>query len=601
MSMSARGALLLCSFLVCTLACSIATAQRFQVAGLLERFNLTDKGEEETNKLLVAQTLNYCRESLCKITHFKEDPVTMRLAIEAARDRIVNNVDVTKIKDEAIQNLMMELMTVLKETGLDENKKDRVRAIFASETEEASSGALKQGLDSALISLTALAISARSIAAGDIGSAKQSVIALTSSIYGIFAGRAEYNKRKAQTQRQLEEELGKIDDDGERRIDAVQKNFFAAEVKLWNQHDISEQFDLKENQLDRYVKILKEEANDAKTRLSRLQGIQSDFQAYPPFWYQIGKAAQDSGKEALALQCFENFEKIYLRLFREDADYVMLCMSRIQLSDVKEDRDRILKDLEIIEKNVRYYYQWEVVLFAALKQLELGNFDKAKELILRNIQERYAVRQNQQVMSSIDAGMAAATIPAELQKPLEGDKPDYLSFLAGSTGVPGRDLLRRLCPALDAFEFSLINNRWGTDALALEMSAAWTTMQNSKVQVTFGGNTFSPDTAPEVTSPPGGNAGQKRVTCLFKQFLEEDAFLSENKKCTMDCIIGNDQPILKLTFEVTPVVRADSGLISVLERRVVGPKGRVDVLINGIEFRGKRYVLENGIITPYTN
>ena len=174
--------------------------------------------------------------------------------------------------------------------------------------------------------------------------------------------------------------------------------------------------------------------------MERLTRLKDDFEAYPPFWYQVGLAAQEAGNAPLALQYYKRYEERAIPVLREDQDYVMLCMHRIMLYNRASERKAILRDLASIERNTKYYYKWENILFAALTYYDLDDVTNARRLIQTSINEGYSVTLHQDILVTMESNVARGK--------LKGTQRDLVAATEGN--ISGTSAMSERASRLEA-------------------------------------------------------------------------------------------------------------------------------------------------------
>ncbi len=343
--------------------------------------------------------MNLCRESLCKIVNYHD-----RFVLDEEYSRLANNIDVTLIRDDEIAELIKRLMIELNALKLDEASKSLIV------------GEYEKSLNLSILKCLKPAKELMGKASTPVEMACEAI--LVTAWATTHRGRAisKFNKEMA-------EKVMTLQADELKRLTQLRTEFFSTEYVLYRRYNLPDRLNLKEMQLDQYIRVLQDE--DPARRLERLERLKEDFSAYPPFWYQIGFTAQELGKKDLALQYYKYFDQIATPVLREDPDRVAVCMHRIMLLDPATDRDAIVRDLQTIERNTKYYYRWENVLFAALTYYRLNDLDNARRLIQTSINEGYNVPLHEQVMFTMES-LAAETETDQIRQNMLDQSEKYL-------------------------------------------------------------------------------------------------------------------------------------------------------------------------------
>ncbi|MBI5095409.1 MAG: hypothetical protein HZB26_23625 [Candidatus Hydrogenedentes bacterium] len=389
----------------------------------------------------------------------------------------------------------------------------------------------------------------------------------------------------------------------------MRSQFFDTEYKLYRRYSLPDRLNLKEVQLEQYLKVLGDE--DAKRRLGRLERLKDDFEAYPPFWYQIGLAAQESGQAPLALQYYERYEGQSTKVLREDQDYVMLCMHRIMLLNRATERKTIERDLASIERNTKYYYKWENILFAALTYYDLDDAVNARRLIQTSINEGYNVTLHQDVLVTMESNVARAK--------LKGTQRDLVASTEGNTSGTNAltarashlERLRALGHQLTDISLEASpRSRGGTNAkfavpvynvYLLGRSAVKGDIYLDDCVLHMPVEWFSTKDKPTVTlffgekHRPSGRSTDKKagvVDLTFTRVFNEDEVLEKGKELQCSVAIANKSSEMVLRFTVKQVTD------ELLAARPQLSKDKPYFELMSIDYQGEKFKFDNGLILP---
>ena len=535
-----------------------------------------------------AMLLNYCRESLYKITEFND-----RAVLDDEYSRLVNNIDITRIQDDEAAELIEALLTELNALRLNEAERRLLSDAYNQRIQAAVMEAFKG--NKALVSAKDLA----PVTGKPAALACQAIVTLASGIVNFKGALAKQeHQAKARDMQLRAEELN--------RLTTLRTRFFDTEYKLYKRYNLPDRLNLKEVQMAQYIKVLADE--DSQRRLERLERLKEDFDAFPPFWYQIGKAAQAVNSPAIAKSYYAHFEQIQTHVFREDQDYVMLCMHRILLDDTEKDRDAIRHDLRIIEDNTRYYYKWESLLFAALMYYQLGDVDNARRLIRMSINEGYSVPLHESILSDMESETAKARLDKTATELVE--KSDASALEALARVGPGQHLealraagklitdvtvtvsarshaaqnMSYLIPGYNLYAASrALKGDAYFDNCVVHMPDAWFATGKAKVRLKCSGKTFKPS---DVSRNP--KAGTADV--VFARVLKLRDIVEKNQRRTLTVHIDSPIASLDIEFEaksVTPKLQA--------QRPELSPDAPYFELC-GITYADRTYRLEDGVI-----
>ena len=240
----------------------------------------------ENDALLAVLALNYCRNSLVTIQSYND-----RVVLDEEYNNIINNIDLSKIKDEEIIELLEELMDTLSFFKLQEGTKERLIKKHERKTSNAFYSSFS-GSSSILYLGGGNPFAMGAIALVQVGGAIVS-----------------YRRNLAEYREALGEEMWKLEESAIEQINDAQKMFLRNSWSLIQKRDFPDIWRLTDEQLNEFVDILKDDKSDR--RLSKLQRISKYFSLYPPYWYFLGTAYLETKNNKEALESFEQFEKVH--------------------------------------------------------------------------------------------------------------------------------------------------------------------------------------------------------------------------------------------------------------------------------------------------
>ncbi len=323
---------------------------------------------------LEALALNYCRASLCKIVSYND-----RIVVDEEYSNIINNIDLTKIRDEEITNLIRELADSISPFKLQEGDKER----FLGKYERKATTAVYLSLSGADALFYGNGGDPFVLAAMDL--------VQTGGAYEDYTGNME-DYRKA-----FGENLWKLEKDAVVGLKDIQKDFLETCWRLMKQHGRPEDWRVTEEQMEHYVNVLKD--GDQERKLRELRIIEGDFKTYPPFWYHYGRAAQGRAEVNLALTAYQTIERLHKGLLREDHLYSSALMNRIQLLDDENEEGEIERCLMEIAGNSPQ--DWRKNIFCAIKFSEYMEYEAATERLITNIENQKNIPLSMRVLGEI--------------------------------------------------------------------------------------------------------------------------------------------------------------------------------------------------------
>lgn len=536
-----------------------------------------------------AMLLNYCRESLYKIVEYND-----RSVLDEEYNKLVNNIDITRIQDDEAAQLIEALLTELNLLKLDEAQKQFLTDAYNKTLQSGIIDAFKKvkGFDTKMIA-AAQANSAATMAC-------KAIVFIATGISNWKSGLARMQNEASMHMLQLKaEEL--------KRLTVLRTQFFDTEYKLYKRYGLPDHLNLKEVQMAQYIKVLADE--DGPRRFERLERLKDDFDAFPPFWYQIGKAAEESNKRDIALDYYAHFEKIQTHVFREDQDYVSLCMHRILMRNYDTEKEAVRRDLKIIESNTKYYYKWESILFAALTYYQIGDVENGRRLIRMSINEGYAIELHEEILREMESEAAKTNLAETAQDLVE--KSDIKALEAIAKVGPGKQLeaLRAMGKMITGITVSMeARSRTGqnmtylvpgyniysvgrsvfkgdayNDNCIVHMSSEWFTDGKPKVRFVYKGRTFKPSSISVEKK-----AGLAHIT--FSRVFEEEDILKKGLTYPVTVRIESRSTALGIEFEVKKVTP---------QMQKLRPELSLDAPffdMQMVTFEDRHFLVENGIL-----
>jgi hypothetical protein len=194
-------------------------------------------------------------------------------------------------------------------------------------------------------------------------------------------------------------------------LHGLRKELFNASWNLSKKYNIPDEWRITQPQIDRYLQVLKDD--DSQRKLDRLEYMQDEFMAYPPFWYQKGsialaqgrslnEAGDNSGGQRLtkiAETAYDKFDLVWRPIIRNDQYAAMTSLDRVAMLDPARDRDRIAALLDRLCRNAKYDY--DIVQFAAIHYLSIQDVPSVERLLSALINESRNLPVNGKLLSRI--------------------------------------------------------------------------------------------------------------------------------------------------------------------------------------------------------
>lgn len=351
---------------------------------------------DETYSLTVEQqkkaayALNICTVSVSQIVDYNDINI-----LEQEYNAILNNLNLEQIpKDEALLNILKDLLDVITHFKISEMEKDMIEKEYQQKMNNAIWAAVPNfGL----------------VLAG--GSPLTMAVSLANQV-GI--GYMNYRRNKAEYGMDRDKQMWQLKKTAIEQFNFIRKELFDTAWRLADTYKFPDEYRLTEKQIKQYNEILQDP--DVLNRYERLETRMEFFEAYPPFWYFIGNAANliandrtinlsegaRSSYKAKALYYFNKFESIEQNsLLREDVISASCALEHVDLllSEQNPDYDEVNK---LLTKAARMSgNDYDVLQLCAIAYLKIGNSENAVRILKRLVSENYNKTVNAQLLSAI--------------------------------------------------------------------------------------------------------------------------------------------------------------------------------------------------------
>lgn len=398
-----------------------------------------------------ALALNYSQMSLARIINYND-----KVVIDQEYNNIINNINLRQIEDREVIELLTRLMGLMTARRIDEGDRYWVTRQFEKAAEEAVYSAFTGGVGM-------IAGVAMHAASGDYSRA-------TTDLTRIGMQYFNYRKMIETAQDSMEMEKWALDRSVIRELDYMRQNMLRISWELLRRHNIPDEWRLTESQIERYIDALRDD--DMPKRLRNLLRMREEFKVYPPFWYYLGYTAQQVGDLKLAIESYEKFEDVRKGIFRNDSFYASLCLNRIALLDIENDREAIKRDLVIIQREAPY--DGNLILFCALTYIRLNEIDRAKELLQKNIDNSYQVSLSNRLLGEISLhNMNQQELVHLLDEMARNDniRNQDLLYLVGQ--APDKALIQRMADQITETVLTVEEVRIRSDHIIAVIPVRW--------------------------------------------------------------------------------------------------------------------------------
>lgn len=355
-----------------------------------------EKIDDSTNMIeqqkRVVYALNMCTVSVSQIIDYNDINI-----LDQEYDAILNNLNLEEMpKDAPLLKILKDLLDVISHFRIQELEKEFIEKEYQKK--------MKNAIWSAVPNFGV-------ILAG--GNPLTMAVSLANQV-GI--GYMNYRRNKEEYNFDKEKQMWQIKKQALEQFDFIRRELFECAWQLSDQHKFPDSYRLTEKQIKQYNNILQDQ--NVLRKYERLVSVKDAFEAYPPFWYFIGNAANLIANEKSlelteetrkdfrkkALEYFEIFENIEQNsILREDVLSASCALEHIDLLLEKkeydvEEVDTLLKKAVKMAGNA-----FDILQLCAITYLKIQNIEEAIKIFKRLINEDYNSIINAQMLSAIYA------------------------------------------------------------------------------------------------------------------------------------------------------------------------------------------------------
>lgn len=349
-----------------------------------------DLTDEE--KWRAAYALNLCMVSVSQIIDYDDVYI-----LEQEYDAILNNLDLEQMpKDEALLDILKQLLNVITFFRIQEKEKVFIERKYQQR--------MKDAIWSAVPNLSVI------VAGGDLPTMAVSLIAQ------VGIGYMNYRRERSKIRLEEEQTRWKLQRAAMEQFNGLRRELFDTAWRLADAYRFPDAYRITERQIGRYNKILMD--RDPLRRYERLGTIADRFEAYPPFLYFWGNAAnmvyQDerydpetrSYYKALACEHFQQFlARTERGLLREDHLLASCALEYFELLAVPSGSgapaDRAYLESLLSRAAAVSGSTFDVLQICSMSYLKIGCTQKASTLLRLLVNEDYNAAVNAQLLSSL--------------------------------------------------------------------------------------------------------------------------------------------------------------------------------------------------------
>jgi hypothetical protein len=486
----------------------------FIVVFVLSLFSEGANATETYDPVQTALALNYCQMSLCRMVTYND-----KVVLDQEYENIINNINLKQVEDREIMQLFLSLMDSLTKSKLIEGDRKWLKKEYEKKVEDAVYSSFSQGAGNIAGAATSLVMQDYA------GAATQ--LSQVGIQYFSYKKIVEENKEKLEKQEwNLEKETLDF-------LNYQRKKILKTSWELIHKYDLPDKWRLTEKQVNLYVEILKDENTERKFR--KLERLKDEFQAYPPYWFYLGKTAQELKKNDIAIESYNKFEELYKGIFRTDPFYSSMCINKITLLDPEAQKNEIVRLLGVLENQGKY--DNNIILFTALNYMKVQDFESAAKLFQKNIDEEYKISLNKRLLGeALLYQRYSNDLDTLIDEMLTNDavKNQDILYLIGRTRQI--DKIKKIKDQILKIEMSVDSSLMSTDNLVLKLPVKWF-FEDLTLSLNYDGKVFYPDSIES-------DEVEQSVYCTFEDVLEEDEYIESKNEKTI---------VLNLTHPSNPI------------------------------------------------
>ena len=224
------------------------------------------KAKVSDKQLTAANALNLCMVSVSQIVEYQDLNI-----MEQEYDAILNNLNLENIsKDEELLNVLKQILDVITFFRISDGDLKLIQREYQQKMKNALWSAVPSP---ALLVTTSPAYFAFSLATM------------------VGTGYMNYRRAKVDNQLEYDREIWQLQRSAIEQLNGLRRELFSTAWKFADHYEYPDELRLTESQIRQYNAILMD--SNLIRKYQRLESIREKFFAYPPFWYQLGSAANE--------------------------------------------------------------------------------------------------------------------------------------------------------------------------------------------------------------------------------------------------------------------------------------------------------------------
>lgn len=317
-----------------------------------------------------AMALNHMHAALNKIILYND-----KIVLEEEYNNIINNLNLTVIKDSEIVNVITYLMDTLTSFKLTEMEKEQFQREYQEKLDNTISGTL-------------MGISVNGITPQQIA---LSILMSAGSAY------MTYKNAQKSAKKGFDKNKWELKKDTISELNEIRKDFLLTYWKIMQRYNMPDKWRITEKQFTRFITILK--GNDINKKYRQLLRMKGEMSLFPTYWYELSLVLHKLNKKDDELKAISQYEILNDKLLRHNSYYSLMLANKTSYYDYKTESEKIINILnkiyDIDPLNA------ERKLFIAMKYQQMGYSKKAEKLLNENIDDNFLPVLSQKLKANI--------------------------------------------------------------------------------------------------------------------------------------------------------------------------------------------------------
>ena len=334
-----------------------------------------------------------------------------RAVLDMEYRNIINNLKLGSIKaDSEIISLYQELMNTISGKTLNFEAAEKLQTNYDQWAEKhitqsvsGASGIIhgleKEAAVNAVSSLAEKGLSGLSAVFSPAAIVTVTAAVAVSCVSQYYAH--QNAKLDAEFRQGLAEDLLKIERQEHESYNRLQTRLLESAWRLLRQYKLPDEYRIVQKGVDDLFKAVNE--TDPAKRRGMLRALENEFRVYPPYWIYRAETEQIIGDEKETAKCFDEFDKVWRPVLRNDVWKVEAEKFRVIQALNSGDKPAAMNHLEAVCSNLERS-DWTNNIFAGLVYYMLGENEKAIERVEVNINFGFGMKTSKAVLEEMKSG-----------------------------------------------------------------------------------------------------------------------------------------------------------------------------------------------------